>query len=171
MKRLNMIAYDIVIYLSLFIAFLCAISSVIEPSSALKQEPVIEEIQDEEVIELVVEPQQLFKVDKIGVVQKYIDSIEDQILEDELLTYEMVNSWETYSIKNVKYKKQVTENIYQYEVEVQVTGEQRQFPKNEKMIVSSTKQYTNFIMNVNIQYSDYRNGYLVNSIEIPGEIT
>lgn len=171
MKRLNMVAYDIVIYLSLFIAFLCAISSVIEPSSALKQEPVIEEIQDEEVIELVVEPQQLFKVDKIGVVQKYIDSIEDQILEDELLTYEMVNSWETYSIKNVKYKKQVTENIYQYEVEVQVTGEQRQLPKNEKMIVSSTKQYTNFIMNVNIQYSDYRNGYLVNSIEIPGEIT
>ena len=103
MKRFSMLKYDIVICTSLLISFVCAITSVIEPSSALKQEAIIEEqpIVEEEKIEVIEEPQKLQKVDKVSIAQKYIDSIADQILTDEILTLEIVNSWETYSIINV----------------------------------------------------------------------
>lgn len=171
MKRFSMLKYDIVICTSLLISFVCAITSVIEPSSALKQEAIIEEQPIvEEKIEIIEEPQKLQKVDKISIAQKYIDSIADQILTDEILTLEIVNSWETYSIIDVKYKKTIMENYYQYEVDFQVTGSQLKLPNNQNMIVTQTKDYTNLKMYMNIHYSDYRKGYLVKTIEVPSEI-
>ena len=102
MNRFSMLKYDIVICTSLLISFICAITSVIEPSSALKQDVIInEEPVIEEKVEVIQEPHNLIKVDKVSLAQKYIDSIADQILTDEILTLEIVNSWETYSIKSV----------------------------------------------------------------------
>ena len=171
MNKFSMLKYDIVICTSLLIAFICAITSVIEPSSALKQEAVIEEQPIvEEHVEVIEEPQKLLKVDKVSIAQKYIDSIADQILTDEILTLDIVNSWETYSILNVKYIKTVMENHYQYEVEFQVTGSQLKTPEHQNMIVTQNKDYTNLRMFMNIYYSDYRKGYLVKTIEVPGEI-
>ena len=171
MNRFSMLKYDIVICTSLLISFICAITIVIEPSSALKQDVIInEEPVIEEKVEVIQEPHNLIKVDKVSLAQKYIDSIADQILTDEILTLEIVNSWETYSIKSVKYKKTIMENYYQYEVEVQVTGSQLQLPKHNNMIVTQTNEYTDLKMYMNIHYSDYRKGYLVKTIAVPGEI-
>lgn len=171
MNRFSMFKYDAIIYTSLLISFVCAITSVIESSSALKQDVIInEQPVVEEKVDIIEEPSNLVKVDKVSLAQKYIDSIADQILTDEILTLEIVNSWETYSIKSVKYKKTIMENYYQYEVEVQVTGSQLQLPKHNNMIVTQTNEYTDLKMYMNIHYSDYRKGYLVKTLEVPSEI-
>ena len=161
--------YDIVIYLSLFVAFICAIASCIEPSSAISQtssETKVEEVIIEEKIE---EPKELQKVDKYGVAQKYIDSIVDQIITDNTITYEMVTTWSTYSIQNMQYKKEIMTNYYQYEVEIKLTGTNILVP-NDKLIIEKTEEFTTIKVLMNMYYSAGRNGYLIKSIDIPSEI-
>ena len=104
MRQKGTLKYDIVIYLCLFVAFVCAIGSCIEPSSAVSEAPS-KEIEKEPIVQEIEEPKHLLKVDKYSVAQKYIDSIVDQIITDNTITYDMVTTWSTYSIKNMKYKK------------------------------------------------------------------
>ena len=101
MRQKGTLKYDIVIYLCLFVAFVCAIGSCIEPSSAVSEAPS-KEIEKEPIVEEIEEPKHLLKVDKYSVAQKYIDSIVDQIITDNTITYDMVTTWSTYSIKNIK---------------------------------------------------------------------
>ncbi len=160
--------YDIVIYLCLFVAFVCAIGSCIEPSSAVSEAPS-KEIEKEPVVEEIEEPKHLLKVDKYSVAQKYIDSIVDQIITDNTITYDMVTTWSTYSIKNMKYKKEIMENYYQYEVEIKISGTNIMIP-DEKILVEKTEEYTIIKVLMNMYYSEGRNGYLIKSIDIPSEI-
>ena len=168
MSKRSTLKYDVVIYLCLFIAFLCAIGSCIEPSSAVSEAPP-KEIKEEPKVEEIEEPKQLLKVDKYGVAQKYLDSIVDQIITDDTITYEMVTTWSTYSIQSMKYKKEIMTNYYQYEVEVKLTGTNILIP-NEQLIVKKTEEYTTIKVLMNMYYSEGRNGYLIKSIDIPSEI-
>lgn len=168
MTKRSALKYDIVIYLSLFIAFICAIASCIEPSSAKAEPPKPEEQIIEEVKEIE-EPEHLLKVDKYSVAQKYLDSIIDQIITDDIITYDMVTTWSTYSITNMKYQKEILENYYQYEVEVKLTGENILVP-NDNIIIKKTPEYTSIKILMNMYYSEGRNGYLIKSVDIPSEI-
>lgn len=168
MRQKGTLKYDIVIYLCLFVAFVCAIGSCIEPSSAVSEAPS-KEIEKEHVVEEIEEPKHLLKVDKYSVAQKYIDSIVDQIITDNTITYDMVTTWSTYSIKNMKYKKEIMENYYQYEVEIKISGTNIMIP-DEKILVEKTEEYTIIKVLMNMYYSEGRNGYLIKSIDIPSEI-
>ena len=168
MRQKGTLKYDIVIYLCLFVAFVCAIGSCIEPSSAVSEAPS-KEIEKETIVEEIEEPKHLLKVDKYSVAQKYIDSIVDQIITDNTITYDMVTTWSTYSIKNMKYKKEIMENYYQYEVEIKISGTNIMIP-DEKILVEKTEEYTIIKVLMNMYYSEGRNGYLIKSIDIPSEI-
>lgn len=168
MRQKGTLKYDIVIYLCLFVAFVCAIGSCIEPSSAVS-EASSKEIEKEPIVEEIEEPKHLLKVDKYSVAQKYIDSIVDQIITDNTITYDMVTTWSTYSIKNMKYKKEIMENYYQYEVEIKISGTNIMIP-DEKILVEKTEEYTIIKVLMNMYYSEGRNGYLIKSIDIPSEI-
>lgn len=168
MRQKGTLKYDIVIYLCLFVAFVCAIGSCIEPSSAVSEAPS-KEVEKEPVVEEIEEPKHLLKVDKYSVAQKYLDSIVDQIITDNTITYDMVTTWSTYSIKNMTYKKEIMENYYRYEVEIKITGTNIIVP-NEKVIVEKTEEYTVIKVLMNMFYSEGRNGYLIKSIDVPSEI-
>lgn len=169
MSKLGSLKYDIVIYVSLFIAFICAISSVIAPSQAVAEKPKTtqkEEIKAPEVEE----PEVLINVDKYSVAQKYLDSIIDQIQTDKIITYEMMSTWTSYSIEKMTYKKEIMENYYRYEVEIKVNGNNLLLPENNSIITHKTDDMAHLKVYMNMYYSQAKNGYLIKSIDIPSEI-
>ena len=166
MSRKKAFKYDLIIYICLFIGFTCAIVSCIEPSSAKSE--IISETESKNITEENKEPQEVLKIDKYNIAQKYIDSIIDQIIVDNIITYEMVTTWTTYSITNMKYQKEIMDDYYLYEVEIKLTGTNISIP-SEKIIVEKTNEYTIIKVNMNLYYSPIRNGYLIKSIEIPSE--
>lgn len=169
MIKTGTLKYDIIIYVSLFIAFICAISSVVSPSQAVSETPT--EVKKEEVKKPEVpEPTELTYVDKYGVAKKYLDSIIDQIHTDKLITYEMMSTWTSYSIENMTYKKEIMNNYYRYEVELKVNGHDLLLPGNESIISHKTDEYAVIKIYMNMYYSEVKNGYLIKSIDLPSEI-
>ena len=168
------IKYNIVIYSSLFIAFVCAMASCIAPTSAVHTSEHNESIKETEVAvveqEKIEEPAELLNVDKKGIAQKYLDSIIDQIITDNNITFEMMSTWSTYSINKMTFKKQIMSNYFQYEVELKVTGENLLLPDNPNIIISKTEESTTIRVYMNLYNSSVRNGYLIKSIDIPSEI-
>jgi len=168
------IKYNIVIYSSLFIAFVCAMASCIAPTSAIHTSEPVEQMKETEVAVVepkkIEEPAELLNVDKKGIAQKYLDSIVDQIITDNNITFEMMSTWSTYSINKMTFKKQIMSNYFQYEVELQVTGENPILPDNPNIIISKTEESTIIKVYMNLYNSSVRNGYLIKSIDIPSEI-
>lgn len=169
MSRLGTLKYDIVIYVSLFIAFICAISSVIAPTQAVSEQPKETQKEDIKTPE-VEEPVVLNNVDKYSVAQKYLDSIIDQIQTDKVITYEMMSTWTSYSIEKMTYKKEIMENYYRYEVEIKVNGTNLQLPENNSIISHKTDDMAVMKVYMNMYYSQAKNGYLIKSIDLPSEI-
>ena len=167
MSRLGSLKYDFIIYTSLFIAFICAIASCISPSQAVSETPVVEK--DEQEIIKVQEPEELKTVDKYSVAQKALDLIIDQGKTDGIITSDMMNTWEAYSVKKMTYKKEIMEGYYQYEVEIKITGTTPLIPNDSNIIVSKNTEYTTIRVYMNIHYSKVRNGYLVKSIDLPSQ--
>jgi hypothetical protein len=168
MSKLSSLKYDFIIYTSLFVAFVCAIASCISPSSAVSEQPV--EQQEIEITEPeIAEPENLRTVDKYSVAQKALDLIIDQGKTDGVITSDMMNTWEAYSVKKMTYKKEIMEGYYQYEVEIKITGTTPLIPNDNNIIVSKNTEYTTIRVYMNIHYSKVRNGYLVKSIDLPSQ--
>lgn len=166
--------YDIVIYSCLILAIICLLLGGKDYLNSLENESTVqEEVKSaiksingaEEGISTEnstgnPEPEELVNFDKKSLVQKYVDSIIDQILEDKVITYAMVNSWGEYEIVNVEYDHEVTENYYAYKADIKIANKKGLIPGklNEEL---STEENPVLRVNVYIEYSTRQNGYIV----------
>lgn len=114
------------------------------------------------------EPADLVAADKKALVQKYLDSILDQIITDELISYEMIKSWDTYEVLDVTYEREIVDKYYAYDVNLKINNPKAELPvpKNKEL---STKKYVVISLDITIIYSSARNGYIVKNIDIPTE--
>lgn len=163
--------YDIIIYGSLVLAFVFVclgywdnIANPIEDelSFSLKEEKKTEVIREE----IDEEPKELVDYDKKGLVKKYLDSLLDRIEFDNIISYDMISSWDTYEVLNTKYERKIAEDYYAYTVDIKINNLEATLPttKNEEL---STEEYIVVTLNANIIYSTTQNGYLVKKIDIP----
>lgn len=164
--------YDIIIYGSLVLAFIFVCLSywdnIVNPtdkslSYSLKDESTEETTEYEETDS---EPTELVDFDKKGIVQKYLDSVLDRITTDTIISYEMITSWDTYEVLDMKYERKIAEDYYAYTVDIKINNLEANIPtnKNEEL---STEEYLVVTLNANIIYSESQNGYLVKKIDIP----
>ena len=110
--------------------------------------------------------------EKVGIENLLIKkdaSITELILNDGIITSDIMSTWSTYSIKKMTYVKEIMEGYHQYEVQIKVTGQQIAVPGNNDVIVSKTNEYTIIKVYMNLHYSSLRNGYLIKSIDLPSQ--
>jgi len=78
------------------------------------------EVEEKKIIEE--EPNSIKNVDKVNVINKYLDNIINRIIEDEILTYEIVSSWGSYKVIGMQYIKSITDNYYAYKVSIMISN-------------------------------------------------
>ncbi len=110
------------------------------------------------------EPENLVNFDKFSIVQKYLDSILDQIVKDKLITYKMIKTWDEYSVLNMQYQKEVTDKYYEYVVDIKISNKNANLPTEENKDLS-TDEYSVITLKFYIQDSYERNGFIVKKID------
>ena len=96
----------------------------------------------------------------------YIELLLDKIETDEVLTYDIVHSWNSYEIIDIKYKRQITNNYYVYQTNIKINNVKALIPttKNKEL---STNKYIVITLNVNILNDLNTNKYIVKGLDIP----
>ena len=168
--------YDIIIYGCLVGAFIFILLGYWDNLKDLKEDGLsfslknqeTEENSSTEQKEYDLEPNELVNADKNGIIKKYLDSLLDRIDVDPLISYNMINTWEEYEILNIEYDRKIAENYYAYIVDIKISNKDAVIPtnKNEKL---STNEYLVVTLNVNIAYSELKNGFIVKKIDKPVE--
>lgn len=169
--------YDFIIYISLILALLCVVISIIDNNAEVqtyeeakntnpeKTDLPNESMDTEEELSKT-EPEELQNIDKNSIVKKYLDEIMDRVITDETIPYNMIKTWKTYDVINIVYEKEIIEYYYSYRIDLKITGNNISIPgnKNEEL---STEDYTVITLRVNILKSGKQNGYVVKAIENP----
>ncbi len=175
MKKLN--KYDFIIYGCLLAAVICLILGghdyfkTLDEETTVKDEvkSAIKEINNEEEIQTIEstgepEPEKLVNFDKFSIVQKYLDSIIDQILTDDLISYKMIKTWDKYEVLNMIYSKEITDKYYEYIVDIKISNKKANLPKEENSELS-TDEYSVITLKFYIQDSYERNGFIVKKVD------
>ena len=174
--------YDIIIYLSLFIALICLGLSALDYSHSSKTENIIndpiaeeepipikgEEVTKQEESNYESEPYYLLELDKKSTIKKYLDQILDQAVKNDVIPYKMIKTWGNYEVINTTYVKEIVNGYYEYIVDIKIEKIDAVLPcpKNEKL---STENYNVITLTINILRSGEHNGYIVKSITPPSE--
>ena len=169
--------YDIIIYISLILAFICVMISIMDNNSESfskettpteTEEPIQKPTSDATNLDELntIEPVELQNTDKKSIIKKYLDEIMDRVIKDDVIPYNMIKTWKTYDILNISYERQIIEYYYSYKVDLKLTGNNIIIPagKNEEL---STQDYTVITLRFNILKSGKQNGYVVKAIENP----
>ena len=166
MKRISKkVKYDFTIYTCLLLALgLIGFSSYsyLETNSyslkdiLSKEEPPVIEI----------EPTELKELDKQELLNKYLLNIQDEIIQDQLLTGETIRTWQKYEILNITYDRKISNNYHTYIVDIKINNLNVSLPtlKNKEL---STKEYLVISFNINILKDEVTNEYYVKSTDIP----
>lgn len=172
MKRAK--RYNIIIYTSLLLAIILLAlggrdylkdksnGSTTQEEIVETEEPVEKEERKEEKVE---EPEELKEVDKLSVIKKYLDSVQDQIKKDKKITAKMISSWGDYTIDDIEFQREITTKYYEYKVNIIIPNLDAKYPgkKNEKL---STKEYIVLTMYFDIADSERVNGFIVKNIDL-----
>lgn len=164
--------YNIIMYISLFLALLFVVLACMDYSKDKKvEEPKTNDngTKIEEIIETEEptqeEPTEMINIDKHIAIKKYIDSIADGIVTNEKMNIDMINSWERYEIKDLVFIKMTEEGYYSYRVNIKIYGKNAILPK-EKNQELSTDEYTILTMNFNLYKTQFELKYSVKSLEL-----
>ena len=112
------------------------------------------------------EPKELKKINKKELLNNYIELLLDKIETDEVLTYDIVHSWNSYEIIDLKYKRQITNNYYVYQTNIKINNVKALIPttKNKEL---STNKYIVITLNVYMLNDLNTNKYIVKGLDIP----
>lgn len=64
------------------------------------------------------EPGIFRNVDKLSVVEKYLDDILSRRIESEVLKYEIISTWGEYKVDEIKFIRMITDNYIAYDVDI-----------------------------------------------------
>ena len=158
------VKYDIIIYGCLFTALILIGSTGYSYFSDTSYS--IKDIFSEKEEEPELEPQELTKVDKKTLLLNYINDLLDEKITDEVLTYEILHSWESYEILDINYDREITTNYYAYLVNIKINNTNALIPTSKNKELSNDK-YLVISLNINILKDETTNEYIVKSIDIP----
>lgn len=166
--------YNIIIYTCLLLAIILLVlggRDYLKDLNKPTQEEIIEpegsqnEVERPEDVKKEKEPEDLQKVDKEGVIKKYLDSLYDQIKKDKKIPYKIIKTWGKYSVGEIEYQRKITSNYYEYKVNINIPNKNAKLPcpANEEL---STEEYTVITIYVDIVESDRQKGYIVKNIDL-----
>lgn len=167
MKRISKrIKYDFIIYTCLILALILIGYS--SKEYLANQSYSIKEIFTQEDIVTIIdeEPQELVRVNKIEIINKYLLDIIDEIKKDKILTSKMILDWKAYEVMNVYYNKKIAINYYSYTADIKISNINNSYHNLENKDLNTDK-YLVITLNFNLLKDPITNEYYVKSTDIP----
>ena len=166
MKKISRrVKYDFIIYTCLLLAIILIGYSanyyIGEESYSLKELLFKEE---KEVI-VPKETEELKKIDKKELLNNYLIDILEEIKKDPILTRDIINSWSTYEILNIKYNRQIANDYHSYLVDIKINNLDAILPTNKNNELS-TNEYVVISLNMNIEKNQETLEYSIKNIDI-----
>lgn len=161
--------YDIIIYGSLIGAIICIIFGYGDSLYILKDTSIsFSKKEETNILEdtIIEEPSIMQSIDKKSIIKEYLYSINDQIIIDDVISFDMINSWDTYEVLNTTYDGEILESYYSYLVDIKISNKNATLPTSKNKSLSTNK-YIVITLKFNIAYNKTTNNYLVKSIDIP----
>jgi len=167
--------YNLVIYSSLLFAIICMFLAVKGHYDSLEQKEsfssdikeAIKEINTdgEEIIETKTEeePSNMIDVDKKTVINNILNDIVDNKIKLDVLSKEMILTWDNYEITNIEYIRQITDDYYCYKVDIEIFN----LDANVPVTPEYNEDYITLSLYFNISYNEKNSTYNVKTIEIP----
>ena len=178
MKKKKILVYDIFIYTTLILAIsILALGGLsyfysLQEKSNLKNElnGAIKELKgEEEVIQIKeTEPDLMKEVNKEIIIEDYLNKVYDQTIKDDIITDDIIKTWEKYEVINVKYNRNISDNYYSYIVDIKIANLKAKLPTTKNLNLS-TDEYIVVSLCANISHSIENNTYSVKSFNIPIE--
>ncbi len=160
--------YDIIIYGSLIGAIICIIFGYGDYIYSLKDATISFSKKEPSISEdtIIEEPSIMQSIDKKTLFNEYLYSINDQIIIDDVISFDMLNSWDNYEVLSITYDGEILESYYSYLVDIKISNKNATLPtgKNKRL---STNNYIVITLNFNVAYNKTTNTYVVKSIDIP----
>lgn len=164
--------YDLIIYGCLLAAIICLVLGgkdyfiyLYKEKTSPETEPSIKEINNEDEFIIQEEPDTLKEYNKSTIIISYLDSILDRITNDKLISYDMINTWGGYEVLNVVYNKTITNNYFEYQVDIKINNKEASLPTNINEELS-TEEYN--VITLKFYINDYINKreYIVKMVTI-----
>lgn len=102
-------------------------------------------------------------IDRDKVVQKYLDEISDLLLKDELITTDIIKTWDKYEVFDTTYEKTITKNYYLCNTKIRIQGKNTKVPKESNVV--DMGEYQVLLLKAYILNSTNSNGYIVKKLE------
>lgn len=171
-RRLRKGVYDFIINICLFGAIFCLLIGSNSYIKNYKDDNAIDVVKQvflnsplpshQATIEEPLESTTNIEINVSEVITNYIESIKDRIITDDMFPYEEVKTWQSYSINDILFIKEITDNYYEYTINLYL---------NKNYIVSldsnnelSTEEYNVISLKVYILEKD--NTYQVKKIDV-----
>jgi hypothetical protein len=119
-----------------------------------------------EQVVVVPEPPEFKKINKEQLLNNYINELLDQIKTDDVLTYEILRSWNDYKIINIKYDKEILNNYHSYLVEIEIKNENAILPTKKNKDKSNDKKSV-IELRMNVLKDPETNETIVKKVDIP----
>lgn len=171
-RRLRKGVYDFIINACLFGAIFCLL---------VGSNSYIKNYQDNNVIDVVkqvflnsplpsnqanieepLEPATNIEINISEVITNYIESIKDRIITDDMFPYEEIKTWQLYTINDILFIKEITDNYYEYSINLYLDKDY--LISLEPNIELSTEEYNVISLKVYILEKD--NTYQVKKIDV-----
>lgn len=166
MKKLNRkLKYDFIIYSCLLVSLILigstGYSYLSNTSYSIKD--IIFKKNEEVIVE---EPKELKKINKKELLNNYIIDLLDEIKTDNILTYDILHSWNSYEVLDITYEREITKNYHTYKTNIKINNNNALIPtaKNKDL---STNDYIVITLNMNILFDSNSNNYIVKGLDIP----
>ncbi len=175
MKVIRINKYDFIIYGSLLAAVVCLGIGAKEYFNSLNEESTmknelkaaIKEINTKDgevdISVLQEEPISMQNLNKESILEEYINKILDRIVFDDILTYDIVKTWDKYEVLDFGYNKEVASNYYKYDVNIKLDkGSMLPVNRNTEL---STDEYNVITLHIYILDGGENGTYKIKKIE------
>lgn len=109
-----------------------------EVKSALKE---MNNTNEEPIVEVASpQPEITYNINEKDLITNYLESILDNIKQDEIVTNDMIRTWGSYEIIETKYLKQITDTYYSYVFKIKINNPAAQLPTSQ-IDEMSTSEY------------------------------
>ena len=100
-----------------------------------------------------IEPDTIKELDKKTPIMSYLNNIRDRIITDKTITLDQINTWNSYSVENIKYSRQIADNYYEYVVDIKINNKNAKLPIDKREDLS-TDEYVVITILVDMVYDN-----------------
>ncbi len=99
-------------------------------------------------------PSSLDNIDEKSLINKYLNNVRDDIIKDQIITYEMIKTWNSFDIIETQYIREITDTYFTYSFIIKIPNNKNSLLPINKEDAISDEQNIYISLKANIVIND-----------------